>query len=555
MVDRVINYPGSIPRAADLLNTNRSMMIGLGMLAQEMLGTSTLASGFACTPTSPAGLNVLIAAGRIYSLQQVDPLQYSTLPADTADVIVKQGILLSASTLSCPAPGTSGQSINYLIEAAFVEQDTNPVVLPYYNSANPSQAFSGPSNNGSANYTTRQDTVQLTVRSGTPATTGTQVTPAPDTGSVGLWVVTVAFGQTTITSGNISKYVGAPLLGGSLLQAIQSNAFTYGADTGSANAYAVTYAPAVPALVDGMTLEFQAAFANTAAATFSPNGITAAPIIGGAHAALQGGEIASGSKCVVMWKAGITSWVLLESTGGSVQVSPAVQSQQALQKQQKGFVSSATSGSTVVPPGVTAILLSGGAGGGGGGGGGSGSGGVGGGGGGGGAGQTLVRIPFAVTPGSTISWTIGLGGAGGASVATGAGNSGIAGGNTVISGLVLGTQTLIGGSPGQGGANAAGNTNGGAGGAGFPNGAPGTDASNTSSGGSNGSGGGGGIGGSCPFGGGGPGARGATNGGLSGSPGAGNSAGGGGGCGPYANAGGTGGAGGNASGGFVLIEF
>lgn len=330
MVDRVINYPGSIPRAADLLNTNRSMMIGVGMLAQEMLGTSTLASGFACTPTSPTGLSVLVAGGRIYSLQQVDPLQYSTLPADTADLVVKQGILLSSSTLSCPAPSTSGQSTNYLIEASFVEQDTNAVVLPYYNSANPSQAFSGPANNGSANYTTRQDTVQLTVKPGTPATTGTQVTPTPDTGSVGLWVVTVAFGQTTITSGNISKYVGAPLLGGSLLQAIQSNAFTYGIDTGTANVYAVTYAPAVPVLVDGMTLEFQAAFANTGAATFSPNGITAAPLVGGAHSALQGGEIASGSKCVVMWKANITSWVLLESTGGSLQVSPGTKSNQAV---------------------------------------------------------------------------------------------------------------------------------------------------------------------------------------------------------------------------------
>ncbi|HEX8894479.1 MAG TPA: hypothetical protein VF783_14205 [Terriglobales bacterium] len=330
MVDRVLVYPGSIPRSVDLLQTNRNVMIGLGMLAQEMLGTSTIASGFACTPTSPAGLAVLVAPGRLYSLQAVDPLAYSTLAADLTDLIVKQGILSTSTTLSCPAPATSGQSVNYLVEVAFTETDTNAAVLPYYNSVNPSQPFSGPSNNGSANYTTRQDTVLLQVKAGTPATTGSQVTPAPDSGYVGLFVVTVAYGQTTVTSGNISQYSGAPLLGGSLLQAIQNNAFTYGADVGAANAYAANYAPAITTLVDGMTLEFQAAFANTGASTFAPNGVAAQPIVGGAHAALQGGEIAAGSKCIVMWKANISSWVLIESSGGTLQIVAGTQNQHAV---------------------------------------------------------------------------------------------------------------------------------------------------------------------------------------------------------------------------------
>jgi hypothetical protein len=330
MVDRVLVYPASIPRSVDLLQTNRNILVGLGLLAQEMLGTSTIASGFATAPTAPASLSVLVAPGRLYSLQEVDPLQYSTLAADTTDLIVKQGILLASSTLACPAPATSGQSVNYLVEAAFSETDTNPVVLPYYNSTNPTQPYSGPSNNGSANYTARQDTVLLQVKAGTPATTGSQVTPAPDSGYVGLFVVTVAYGQTQILTGNISQYPGAPLLGGSLLQGIQNNALTYAADVGVVNAYAATYAPAVTTLVDGMTLEFQAANANTGASTFAPNGISASPILGGAHSALQGGEIVSGSKCVVMWKANVTSWVLLESTGGAIQVAPGAKSSQAV---------------------------------------------------------------------------------------------------------------------------------------------------------------------------------------------------------------------------------
>ncbi|MDR9052049.1 gp53-like domain-containing protein [Burkholderia multivorans] len=329
-MDRVINYSGSIPRSVDLLQTNRNVMTAIGMLAQEMFGTSTTASGFGCTPTSPATLSVLVAPGRLYSLQATDPLQYSTLPADTTDLIVKQGILNTSSTLACPAPATSGQSVNYLIEVAFEEIDTNPVVLPYYNSANPSQPFSGPNNSGSANYTSRQDTVLIQAKAGTPATTGTQVTPAPDAGYVGLWVVTVAYGQTTITSGNISQYSGAPLLGGGVLQAIQSNLFTYAPDIGSANAYAANFSPAITTLVDGMQLEFQAAFANTGASTFAPNGVGAQPLVGGAHAALQGGEIAAGSKCVVMWKANINSWVLLESTGGAIQIAPGTKSNQAV---------------------------------------------------------------------------------------------------------------------------------------------------------------------------------------------------------------------------------
>jgi hypothetical protein len=356
---RILAYPASIPRAADILNTNRNTMIALGMLAQEMLGTSTVASGFACTPTAPTSLNVSVAGGRLYSLQAVDPLQYSTLPADTTDLIVKQGILLAASTLSCPAAAISGQSINYLIEAAFQEVDSDPLVLPYYNAANPAQAWSGPSNSGDANYTSRDATVQLQVKAGTPATTGTQTTPAPDSGFVGLWVVTVAFGQTTITSGNISQYSGAPLIGGNFLKAVQNNSFTYAADSGVANAYAANYSPALTALTDGMTVEFEAGHANTGASTFAPNGITAAPIVGGAHSALQGGEIASGSKCVLMWKSNISSWVLLESSGGAIQISAGTHTNHALQMGQ--FLASMSGNGYVKVPvmesGVLRILI------------------------------------------------------------------------------------------------------------------------------------------------------------------------------------------------------
>jgi hypothetical protein len=47
---------------------------------------------------------------------------------------------------------------------------------------------------------------------GTAATTGSQTTPAPSTGYVGLWVVTLTNGQTSITAANIAAYPGAPFI-------------------------------------------------------------------------------------------------------------------------------------------------------------------------------------------------------------------------------------------------------------------------------------------------------------------------------------------------------
>jgi hypothetical protein len=134
---------------------------------------------------------------------------------------VKQGILLDAVNFACPAPTTAGFSINYLVEAAFQEVDGGSTVLPYYNAANPAQAFNGPNGTGTSNTTFRDNTVQLQLKAGTAATTGTQTTPAVDSGFTGLWVITVAFGAVTITSANISQFTGAPFLTAPLLTQIQ----------------------------------------------------------------------------------------------------------------------------------------------------------------------------------------------------------------------------------------------------------------------------------------------------------------------------------------------
>ncbi|MFC6519764.1 hypothetical protein ACFQAT_10540 [Undibacterium arcticum] len=211
-MDRQLIYPGQIPLETDLLGTNKNAMIGLSKLAAAILGISVQLNGLACNPNSPAALNVVISPGEIYSLQNIDGTAYSSIAADTTHTILKQGILLDAVTLAAPAPGTAGQSINYLVQATYLDTDATPVVLPYYNASNPSQAYSGPANAGTTNNTVRKGQCNVTIKAGIAATTGSQTTPAADSGYTGLYVVTVANGQATVVAGNISTLAGAPFI-------------------------------------------------------------------------------------------------------------------------------------------------------------------------------------------------------------------------------------------------------------------------------------------------------------------------------------------------------
>lgn len=208
-----------------------------------------------------------------------------------------------------------------------------------------------------------------------------------------------------------------------LLTALRSNALVSGAATGAANTYAVTFTPAVIGLVDGMVFWFKASATNTGATTLNINAIGTKPVVGGAHIALQGGEIVANGKCMVVWNSALNSFVLVECTGAALQVGTATQSQHAATLAQlglRGLVSLTASGNFTVPPGVYTLDVQGWGGGGGGGGSGGGGGTSGGGG---GAGYARKRI--AVTPGQIIAYTIGGGGSGG-----GAGGSGYTGAAT-----------------------------------------------------------------------------------------------------------------------------
>lgn len=212
-MDRPIVYSSEVPRSVDHLNGWKMAMVGAGRFMLDMLGTGTLVGGLPCTQTSVASLGVLVGPGAIYAVEPIDATAYSVIPADTANTIIKQGLLLAPGvTLATPSPIATGQSINYLVQAEYQDSDTSPVVLAYFNSANPFSPYSGPNNNGSSQPTVRSGVCTVQIKAGAAAATGSQTTPTPDAGFVALYVVTVSFGQTTVTSANISIYPAAPFL-------------------------------------------------------------------------------------------------------------------------------------------------------------------------------------------------------------------------------------------------------------------------------------------------------------------------------------------------------
>ncbi|QBJ80502.1 hypothetical protein [Aquitalea sp. USM4] len=278
-MDRQIVYAGAIPLETDLLNTNKNVMIALAKLSSVVLGTSTVVNGFAVTPTSPASLQVNVAPGEIYSMASIDASAYSSLAADTTHQIMKQGIVLDSQALTLNAPSTNGYSVNYLIQATYQDQDTNAVALPYYNSTNPSIPWSGPGNNGQAQYTARKGAVVVSAKAGVAAATGSQATPAPDSGNVGLYVVTVAYGQTQIVAGNISQYAAAPFINMPTMAQIQSQAGTAFAAGGTAPTYTLTPSPAITAYTANQRFNVTFAAAGTTGSnTINVNGLGAIPL-------------------------------------------------------------------------------------------------------------------------------------------------------------------------------------------------------------------------------------------------------------------------------------
>lgn len=303
-MDRPTVYFGQLARETDILTGGQFAMTGLAKLSAGVLGTVNTVNGFTCTPTGPASLNVIVTAGEIYQAENLEQTVWSSLPADTVHTIVKQGLLLDPVTLAITPPGTVGFSQVYMIEVQYQDFDTGSVVLPYFNAANPTVPFTGPGNSGAAQNTVRKGLCAVQIKAGTAAATGTQVAPTQDVGWTGLFLVTVANGQTTITSGNIVTVPGAPFIPVTLPlvpAGVQNGTWVYAADTGAVNAMVATVAPIPGGLIPGMEVRIKAVATNTGATTFNLNGLGAAAVHRANGAALSAGDINANMVVALVW--------------------------------------------------------------------------------------------------------------------------------------------------------------------------------------------------------------------------------------------------------------
>ncbi len=305
-MDRPSVYLGQVPRSLDVLSLGQDAMVGLGKLAEAVLGTATIVTGFPITATSPASLNISVGAGQVYEVENLEATQLSGLASDTHQ-IVKQGLTLDPTTLTLVPPTTVGFAVNVLIEVQYQDVDTGAIVLTFQNPAVPGTTFQGPGGNGQQSNTVRKGVAQIVPKYGTSATAGQQTTPTPDVGYVGVAVVTLTYGQTTITSTNVSPYnSGASYLPVTLTgvpASVLSGAWVFGTATAAG--------PVVPG---GTTAQVTAA--NSYAATLFATGAYPFTLTAGMEILAYFGQ-ANTSTSPVLNANGLGNLPILKQGGGS----------------------------------------------------------------------------------------------------------------------------------------------------------------------------------------------------------------------------------------------
>lgn len=310
-MDRRTVYPGQLPRDVDWLAPQQNAMVGLGGLTEALIGTSGAFDGFAVGPSFPTSLTVQVGRGSVYQSAQIEASAWSSLPVDTRQ-IVKQGLLLSPTALTLIPPVTFGYAQKVLIQIAYDDRDDGDVVLPFYNAANPSQPYLGQGNTNQPLATNRRGAVRVDAKYGIAAPAGTETVPAPDAGWLGVAVVSLAQGQSTISGASIAEYAPAPRIRAKLLElpyAVQDNRWRYAVDSGlTASALVATLFPAPVNCNDGFGVRVKLTRDLVAGATLNVNGFSGA-IVRASGKALATGDALAGD--IVDFVRNNGAWVLL----------------------------------------------------------------------------------------------------------------------------------------------------------------------------------------------------------------------------------------------------
>jgi hypothetical protein len=236
-MNRVLIYSTEQLRLYDLLEMSKHPLVSEGYVTADLLGlgSSNVSAGF--TPSYNSNLTMTFGTGRLYTLQVVDATIYGGTPGGLAadPTIIAQSAENPAQTLTfSTASLSSGQALYALVEVSYAQNDvidaSDPTsgLLTYLNPSDPTTPWIGPGNDGLTQPTTRAAQAVLTIKYGSPATSGAQVPPTPDVGSVPLYLVTLSYNQTSITSANVvvagpsaavnvpSNYPYAPFIAGLL---------------------------------------------------------------------------------------------------------------------------------------------------------------------------------------------------------------------------------------------------------------------------------------------------------------------------------------------------
>lgn len=157
--------------------------LALGLLARGLVGDSSL---LVSDLSYPGGLTLRLSPGFFTAQEQISNVD--------SRLMTKLAMLVEDYDLAFAAPGSAGNSINYLVQCRYVDVDTGTDNLPTYDPFNPHAAGS-----------LMVGILEINVKAGTEATTGAQVTPAADSGWTGVLVVSVADTTTDISVSEITS--------------------------------------------------------------------------------------------------------------------------------------------------------------------------------------------------------------------------------------------------------------------------------------------------------------------------------------------------------------